>query len=562
MPEKNPYYFLLLKKRVAQKVRNNDNADLPLTTEEKKALIEQKILLESRTLDTIFSKTEMPNFREDTFDLLAKYVGYEHFNDFRAKNNSAFAENLGEKPIHAFEAEKQKEIRAEVEKTLFPQKDVKKDDFQHQVFNHAVFNDAQSDGDYNQVLQNIENSQISITNNFYGENSKKESEKVEFTPENVVLPERLSDYLINVISHFEKWQVFFVHILGRQVAEINRVAREVNAIQNVREGTVEELRYLISQNEKRMMILGQPGMGKSTSMQYLVQKDAQKLLQNDSMPNLENRVPMYLELRFVTNSIFDLIFEELSPYFGVTQDTSSLIDKMLRKGLFFIFLDGLNETIKDKSGNILKEIQTFYKKYPNCVYIISSRPETYIQQATGQIPVFNLEAMNKEQQKEFLIKNTSEKIEKTITNTLANFPDLEDFLGVPLLLFMLIRVVEQTNEVPKNKNQIIKTFLEGIYLLEKQKNSNFDSYQIDILLADLAEQYFEFYGGNAKLPYPKVTEYLSAKIRAEKFNLNPLEVLKKMVELQILDFSQEKYAFKHQLFLDYFVLKYDIDFEF
>jgi predicted NACHT family NTPase len=376
------------------------------------------------------------------------------------------------------------------------------------------------------------------------------------------LPEKLSDYLNLVIISFKKWQVFFVHILGRQVAEINLLAREVNAMKDTREGTVEELRYLISQNEKIMMILGQPGMGKSTSMQYLVQKDAQKLLQNNCMPNLENRVPIYLELRLVTDSIFDLILKEISPY-CVAQNAKLVIDKMLERGLFSIFLDGLNETVKDKSDNILKEIQIFYKKYPNCMYIISSRPEEYKRRPISQIPIFNLEAMNKEQQKEFLTKNTSEVVEKIITDTLFNFPDLESFLGVPLLLFMLIRVVEQTNQVPKNKNQIIKTFLEGIYALEEKKNSNFDKYQIDILLADLAKQYFDIHQqGNAKLPYPKITEYLSAKIRAEKFNLNTFDVLKKMVELQILDFSQEKYAFKHQLFLDYFVLKYDIDFEF
>jgi predicted NACHT family NTPase len=178
------------------------------------------------------------------------------------------------------------------------------------------------------------------------------------------------------------------------------------------------------------------------------------------------------------------------------------------------------------------------------------------------MPVFNLEPMSKEQQEEFLDRNTSVEVKRLISETLTSYPNLENFLGVPLLLFMLIRVVEQTGKVPKNDNQIIKAFLEGIYLSEEQKNRNFNSRQIDILFAHLAENYFKDYGGNAKLPYPKVVGYLRVKIQTEGFELQSLEVLNKMVELQILDFSQDKYAFKHQLFLDYFALKYETDFEF
>lgn len=554
MPIKNSYYFLLLKKRVAQKVRGNNNADLPLSREEKEKLIDDNTL-QSRTLDDLFGKGEKPNFREDTFDLLAKYIDYADFNDFEGKNYHVFADDLGQKPIQAFPSDKQMEIRAEVEKTLFPQraKDIKPEQFASQTQNQIHV----ENGDYNQFFQNIENSQISINQYFY------EKEAEDKTTEFAYSTEKLLIYLDAIIERFRQWQEFFVHIRGKQIVEINLLAREVNnPLHSVREGTIEELRELISKSEKRMMVLGDPGMGKSTSMQYLVQKDAQKL-KDGNQPSQENRIPVYIELRFVTDSIFDLIVEEISEYLVLEpKNSGKIIENMLLKGVFSIFLDGLNETVKDKSDKIWREIQSFYKKYPECVYLVSSRPEEYRRRPMSLMPVFNLEPMRKEQQEEFLDRNTSAEVKRLISETLTSYPNLENFLGVPLLLFMLIRVVEQTGEVPKNDNQIIKTFLEGIYLSEEQKNRNFNSRQMDILFAYLAENYFKDYGGNAKLPYRKVAEYLRIKIQTEGFDLQSLEVLNKMVELQILDFSQERYSFKHQLFLDYFALKYETDFEF
>ncbi len=364
--------------------------------------------------------------------------------------------------------------------------------------------------------------------------------------------ENLSFYLNKVIEKFKQWQDFFVHI--RVNKQVTLLAREITTSSSIREGTVEELRDVISQNEKKMMILGEPGMGKSTSMQYLTQKDAQKLFDTNLKYSAENRIPIYLELRYVDNSIFDLIKEEIEHYLDSKEtDITKTVEKMLSEGMFSIFLDGLNETIKDKSYQIAEHIQSFYKKYPNCVYLISSRPQDYLLRPFVQMPVFNLVPMNKAQQQEFLDRNATLEIQTIIVEKAILLPNLEHFLAVPLFLFMLIRVVERTGQVPKNEALIIGAFLEGIFLLEQKKNVLFNQLQTNILLAHLAKQYFQDYNGNARVPYSKVAKYLREKAQIENFALNEEAFLQKMRDLQILDMSEEyRYAFKHQLFLEYY----------
>jgi predicted NACHT family NTPase len=106
-------------------------------------------------------------------------------------------------------------------------------------------------------------------------------------------------YLQRVIDDFRKWQQRFVathstekivQLYAREEVDIDDQDRQL------REGYVEQLRQQIS--ELQLMLLGEAGMGKTTTVQYLTLIDAEKCLQ---APRQED-IPIYIELKLLTDS--------------------------------------------------------------------------------------------------------------------------------------------------------------------------------------------------------------------------------------------------------------------
>jgi predicted NACHT family NTPase len=213
----------------------------------------------------------------------------------------------------------------------------------------------------------------------------------------------------------------------------------------------------------------------------------------------------------------------------------------------------LNEIVKDKTYQVIENIQLFYRKYPLCVCLITSRRNDYLSRRFSEkIPVFDLLPMDEMQRNDFLSKNTKEEIADIIRKSAELIPNQNDFLSVPLFLLMLIRIVERNGNMPNNQALVVEAFLDGIYHLEEQKNPFFNPEQTNILMAHLAKYYFNEYGGNVKIPYSLVAECIRKKAELERFNTDALDFLKKLTEMQILENFRDKYTFKHQLFLDYF----------
>ena len=379
-----------------------------------------------------------------------------------------------------------------------------------------------------------------------------------------VEPFDITEYLKKEIEKVKTWQNRFVSIEGKEeFDEINLYAKEIleeasensdgdeeaNVNNPPREGIIYDLRNSIEENQ--MVILGDVGMGKTTTLQYLHFKDAQ-----DSLKDLSSPIPIYYELKNLT--IRDNLFQKLNEIIGIDID---IFEDLLRKGRFNICLDGLNEIEKTIKKNVFLQIKALINDYPSNKFLITSRPQHYNREFDDEfqnrkLPVFILQKMNDSQIEEFLIKNGN-KIKDYVLKEIRENNRLKKIIQTPLMLTMLISVVLKEGKIPGEKGKIIRSFMFSLYEREQRQTIDFNKDIFHLLLCYLGFQTRELTGSNAGLDRD---EYILPLLEQRKIqlgiNTNLLDFLTKANELHILVNYNTQYSFSHELYQEYYAAEY------
>ena len=127
--------------------------------------------------------------------------------------------------------------------------------------------------------------------------------------------------------------------------------------------------------ERRVMIEGLAGSGKSTILQWMAVKAAQKDFPT-SMSAWNGLVPFFIRLRQTRKDGFPA--PERWPYLEAKQVASLLptgwVHEVLEKGNALVLIDGIDEMPQSQRGDMLKELRSLVHSYPLARYVVSSRP--------------------------------------------------------------------------------------------------------------------------------------------------------------------------------------------
>lgn len=360
-------------------------------------------------------------------------------------------------------------------------------------------------------------------------------------------------YLEGVKENFKYRIGRFIHIKGHEDIRLSqgyvveRIA-EQDTEKIERKGTVNDLRKN-HVSEKRMLIWGDAGMGKSTTLEYLAYFDAEEKLRDN-----KTKLPVYIPLGLLTDKNISLkqsIFNKI----GVDNNIG---DRMLKEGKINLFLDAVNEIPRDDNNQLKtlrqREIQNLLNEYKNTFIIISNRPQD--ENIFVRIPVFQLQKMDKEQIKLFLKKNTegNEGIAKLILDEINKDERFEKNIKTPLLLSRLIEIVKAKGEIPKNEGEIIEKFIFSLYKREQQekKDANFDIMKIHRLLRYLGYESLEKKDTNSGMTEDEVLNYFVRCKEKYSFVIDTSYVLEIATQLGILEKRDGLYTFAHQAYQDWF----------
>jgi hypothetical protein len=222
----------------------------------------------------------------------------------------------------------------------------------------------------------------------------------------------------------------------------------------------------VAQECPYLMVLGSPGMGKST---FLKKLGLHALAAPSSATS--KQLPILIELKRLQQSPFNLqntiqqiLFRRECP------NSTIYVEQCLYEGSFLLLLDGLDEVPEAQRGELVQHIQIFIQNFPKNKIIISCRTAAHYFNFTQFVDVIVAE-FSDAQIRSFLDNWFNSKagssVEQAITiwsliKQRKNAP-LKELARTPLLLTYICLVFESEEAFPATRNllydQVLNLFL-------------------------------------------------------------------------------------------------------
>lgn len=317
----------------------------------------------------------------------------------------------------------------------------------------------------------------------------------------------------------------------------------------------------------KIMVLGKPGVGKTTFLKYL----ALQCILDDF---LNNKVPLFITLKNYAEaeeqpSLLIYINQLLQSY----DVTNEQVLDLLKHGKVIILLDGLDEVKQEHSRHVLKEIQDFCQQFNSNQFVITcriaGREYSFEQFIEVEVADFDIDQITSFATKWFASVD-SVKANKFIQKLKENEP-LQELATNPLLLTLLCLVFEESADFPSNRSQLYK---EGLDLLlrkwdasqnieRSQVYKNLSVHHKQDLLSQIALKTFERceYFFRQKQIEQHIADYIR-NLPGVNNDLGELQIdskaVLKSIESQhglLVERAQFIYSFSHLTFQEYFTAR-------
>ncbi|MEH2157976.1 NACHT domain-containing protein [Nostoc sp.] len=219
----------------------------------------------------------------------------------------------------------------------------------------------------------------------------------------------------------------------------------------------------VVQRHSKLMVLGKPGAGKTTFLQYLAMQCIEGRFQ-------ASRVPLFITLKDFAEApkkpdILKFIVQLLSTY-GVTH-TSAAVEKLLKQGNALVLLDGLDEVREEDTKRVLRQIRDFSDLFHTNQFVITCRiaAKEYTYQSFTEVEMADFD----EKQIAIFAQNWFQltdpvKSQRFIQKLKENKP-IQELASSPLLLTLLCLVFGDSGDFPANRSEL---YQEGLDVLLKK----------------------------------------------------------------------------------------------
>lgn len=324
---------------------------------------------------------------------------------------------------------------------------------------------------------------------------------------------------------------------------------------------------------RRFVLLGEPGAGKSTALQYLTLHNARRLLEKPAIirtvhtdPSLP-RIPIFMEMnlyRYVegSNGIRKMIIEQFYPYVH-TGDFDKKIDSMLTDGSLLVILDGLNECPLRLWEHAVHDIRHFHTTFPHTHTIVSCRSRDFPD--LFQLSVLSLRKLSTASVDRFVekslqgVKNFKSKCDQFKKYFYREYPQI---ISNPLILSISLKVYRDSGwELPANYGKLFRKFFVLWFKnesLKLRKSAATARTMITLELAGTIGFYLQNRGEvrtSIMAVWGVITSFLERNIhrsvvKREVYTADAL--LDELLGMGLLIETEGRVKFYHQLFQEFF----------
>jgi HEAT repeat protein len=212
----------------------------------------------------------------------------------------------------------------------------------------------------------------------------------------------------------------------------------------------------------RLLILGEPGMGKTVALQRMMWETAQA---DDTV------VPIFVPLLFFRGDLLECIRVALSETGELHLDDSKLLRAFLRETPCLIMLDGLNELPGRQRKQAAAVIADFLREFPKHRYVITSRSQDNLWKKLrtgGAIEdAVVIQRITDEQARSYLIAHLGSQKGCELHDRLNEC--LRGLSRTPLLLWLIKEAGLAGEELPGNRGELFDRFVGRVLRRDEEK---------------------------------------------------------------------------------------------
>jgi len=326
----------------------------------------------------------------------------------------------------------------------------------------------------------------------------------------------------------------------------------------------------IVSKEKKIILSGDSGSGKTTTLRWLTYIFAQKYLDEKN-----DEIPFYIELNsYVTGSFFEYVRIKTREN-GLCND--EIFNFVLKERNIIFFIDGLDILqIQKNHQELISEIRNFLSEYPNH-YLISSQPGHFEGFSIPKIVKLG-ELSDQPHMRLFLEKSIKEllseystpsidpdsKFMDSLADQIARSPELNAMCSNPLMFRLVISVAlnqylsHDEELIPANRSELYEKFIDkGIFRHYKKKTGSLSTDDQECIREIIVDFFFKLKCKNKILTKKsdalKIIHQCIYRYYGGSPQRNAGEYLDQICQMGILKIDDDLATYGiHQSFQDYF----------
>jgi hypothetical protein len=233
---------------------------------------------------------------------------------------------------------------------------------------------------------------------------------------------------------------------------------------------------------KRAIILGDPGFGKTWLLKHealILAEEALKKLSDHPFATDEIQLPIFLPLAHLAEQADEqgrplplnrAIISALKNRYPLGKRFKKWIKERLDSEQLVLLLDALDEVPSGQKERLCECLDVFARKYEEPQILLTSRLVGY---PGAPFPLskegeFELLPFDRRQQREFVRAWFSGRPERgeTFLRKLRESPQVQALAGIPLLLALMCRLFDESDELPKSRAELYEACIWGILTRE------------------------------------------------------------------------------------------------